>query len=112
MDERRKATRLDYNAHILLEEIYNQDQIIKEPQLVEIVVHDISSGGMGFYSKCDLPINFYFNAKIDLGESKKFFSVLRIVRKEVSEEGFQYGCEFTGLADILMHYFDEYNANK
>lgn len=107
MDERRKAKRLDYTAMIILEELYNQNTIIKEPQSVNIVVHDISKGGMGFYSESDLPLNFYFNAKIDLGERRKFYSVLRIIRKEVSENGFQYGCEFTGLADILMTYFDE-----
>lgn len=107
MDERRKSKRLDYNAVITLEEIYNQDKVIKEPRSIDIVVHDISKGGMGFFSKGDLPLNYYFNAKIDLAENRKFYSVLRIIRKDILEDGFQYGCEFTGLADILLNYFDD-----
>ncbi|MGX8796025.1 PilZ domain-containing protein [Fusibacter sp. JL298sf-3] len=107
MKERRKTQRMPYSATISVEEIYNQDTVVKEPRVINIDVHDISKGGMGFFSAGDLPVDYYFNAKIDLGTGKKFFTVLRIIRKVAVEGGFQYGCEFTGLADILRQYFDD-----
>jgi c-di-GMP-binding flagellar brake protein YcgR len=108
MKERRKAQRLPYHAVLTVDEVYNQDEVIKESREIPIEALDISKGGIGFVAKESLPLDYYFNAKIDLGNSRQFYSVLKIVRKDQQEDGYVYGCEFTGLADILSLYIDEF----
>ena len=108
MRERRRAHRVTYNAMINIDELYNQDRVIKGQREFPIEILDISKGGLGFLAKEELPLHFYFNAKIDLGNGKLFYSVLKIIRIEELEEGYNYGCEFTGLADILSLYIDEF----
>ena len=108
MRERRRSHRVTYNAVINIDQVYNQEQIIKGTREFPIEILDISKGGIGFIAKEELPLNFYFNAKIDLGNGKQFYSVLKIMRVENVEEGYNYGCEFTGLADILSIYIDEF----
>ncbi|GAU79448.1 PilZ domain-containing protein [Fusibacter sp. 3D3] len=108
MRERRKAHRIPYQAVMTVDEVYNQQDVIKESRKISIEVVDISKGGIGFIAKEELPLNYYFNAKIDLGNGRQFYSVLRIMRKELLPQGYNYGCEFTGLADILSLYIDEF----
>lgn len=108
MKERRRAHRLPYEAVMTIDEVYNQDNVIKEKREIPIFVLDISKGGIGFSAEADLPLNYYFNAKIDLGNGRLFYSVLRLIRKDTDEHKFVYGCEFTGLADILSLYIDEF----
>lgn len=108
MRERRRAHRVVYNAVMTIDEVYNQDRVIKGQREIPIKVLDISKGGIGFISPEELPLDFYFNAKIDLGNGKLFYSVLKITRFEEKEDGYNYGCEFIGLADILSVYIDEF----
>ncbi|MFR2512765.1 MAG: hypothetical protein ACLS9K_13190 [Lachnospira eligens] len=54
-------------------EIKNLDSPIK--------VINISEGGIAFESKSMLPINFYFNAALNLGsETDTLYSVVKIIR--------------------------------
>lgn len=108
MKEKRRAQRVPYDAILTIDEVYNQSDVIKEKREISIEVVDISKGGIGFNAKEELPLNYYFNAKIDLGNQRQFYSVLRIIRKDKLPQGFVYGCEFTGLADILSLYIDEF----
>ncbi len=108
MQERRKAQRVPFKAMIRIDEVYNQEKVIREKREIPIQILDISKGGLGFLATEDLPLEFYFNAQIDLGNGRKFYCVLRIIRKELVEEVYNYGCEFTGLADILTHYIDAF----
>lgn len=110
MRERRRAHRVPYKGVLTIDEVYNQDISIKEKRNVNIEVTDISKGGLGFNATESLPLDYYFNAKIDLGNSRMFYCVLKIIRKDETEEGYNYGCEFTGLADILSLYIDEFES--
>lgn len=112
MQDRRKAHRVPYHAVITIDEVYNQEEVRKESREIAIEILDISKGGIGFLAKEDLPLSYYFNAKIDLGHGRQFYSVLRILRKDVISDGFNYGCEFTGLADILTHYIDSFEDEQ
>ena len=112
MRERRRSHRVSYNAVINVDEVYNQDKIIKVNREFPIEIIDISKGGIGFITTEELPLNYYFNAKIDLGNGKQFYSVIKIMRIEDTDNGFNYGCEFTGLADILSLYIDEFENEK
>ena len=112
MKERRRAHRMPYEAVITIDEVYNQESAVKEKKEIAIHVLDISKGGIGFTAKEDLPLDFYFNAKIDLGNGRQFYSVLKLIRKDEHENGYVYGCEFTGLADILSLYIDEFESDN
>lgn len=108
MKDRRKTHRVPYEATMTVDEVYNQQEVKSGSKSIPIEVVDISKGGIGFIAEEALPLNYYFNAKIDLGNGRQFYSVLRIIRKDAHEGKFIYGCEFTGLADILSLYIDEY----
>lgn len=112
MKERRKAPRLSYNAILTIDEVYNQEEVIKESREIPIKAVDISRGGIGFTAKEELPLGYYFNAKIDLGNGRQFYSVLKIIRKDTEDDELVYGCEFTGLADILSLYIDEFESEE
>lgn len=66
----------------------------------EITVYDISPRGVGFYSKADLPIDFYLMLKF-LWWKTDIWQFFGIVRKTDMEDGYNYGCEFVGLGWII-----------
>ncbi|MDK2866473.1 MAG: hypothetical protein PWP51_1290 [Clostridiales bacterium] len=111
MKDRRKAHRLPFNATLTIDEVYNQQEVIRESREIPINAVDISKGGIGFTTHESLPLGYYFNAKIDLGNGRQFYSVLKIIRKEEQDDEIIYGCEFTGLADILSLYIDEFETD-
>jgi len=112
MDERRKTKRIDFNLKLVVDSLYKQDHVELNNIENEIEVLDISKSGLGFFSEADMPMDFYFNAHIIMDEDKRFFGVLKIVRKSQKEDGYKYGCEFIGLADILSNVIDEYDKEK
>ena len=91
--------------------LFKQDHEQIEGLDAPIKVTDISKGGIGFISPSELPVGYYFNACIRLGdEDAKLFSVVKIVRKVNvdKEDGFLYGCELIGLAPVLSYIFEDY----
>lgn len=113
MVERRQFKRLPIELSLEIKKIYKQDYVIIEDVDTQITVLDISKSGIGFLSKAKLPIDYYFDGKIKLGESDYFYAVIHIVRGEVASggEGNSYGAEFVGLAPFLANKIDEYEKN-
>ena len=107
-DERRKFKRLPVNIKLVIESLYKQDAERVDSLNESITVTNISKSGIGFVSEHDMPLDYYFNAKIIIDDEKYFFSVLKIIRKEDDANHFNYGCEFVGLADILSRSIDDY----
>lgn len=108
MEERRKSQRFPLKLELMISSLFKQDyeQI---PDINEnIEVKDISKSGMGFTCKHDLPMNYYFDAKIQLSDDKFFCAVLKIVRVEKLDNCYFVGCEFIGLADLLSMKVDSY----
>ena len=60
-----------------------------------ILGYDISKGGIGFWSRCILPMNYYFDASVDFGDGTPVLNcVVRIIRCEALEDDeYSYGCE-------------------
>lgn len=112
MDDRRKYKRIPFNIKLVVDSLYKQDHVELNNLESEIEILNISKSGLGFESRADLPMDFYFNAHIVLDEEKRFFGVLKIIRKGELEDGFSYGCEFVGLADILSNIIEEYDMEK
>ena len=109
MEERRKNDRLPLNMEITISSLFKQDYE-QLPNINEsIKVNNISKSGIGFICGHELPLNYYFDAKIQLTPDKYFYAVLKIVRLEKAEAGFFVGCEFVGLAEILGMRVDSYS---
>lgn len=113
MEERRRHQRLPVDIYLHVDSLYKEGKEALEEINKDIEVVDISKGGIGFITPVELPLNFFFNARISLGEDRSFYSVLKIIRVHFDEkEGlYHYGCEFVGLADILTHYIDDYEED-
>lgn len=108
MEEKRKSKRLPININLKIKSLYRSGDNNLDSIDEEVNVVNISKRGIGFVSKTQLPIGYFFNAKITIDNEKMFYSVLRIVRNEKSNDGYMVGCEFVGLADILSESVDEY----
>lgn len=112
--EKRRSKRLNIDLTLTISNLFKQDNItisgINEP----IHVINISKGGIGFKTTATLPIGYYFNAKIKLGDEESLlYTVVRILRSELlpGENCTLYGAEFVGRAEILDYIFDDYEAS-
>lgn len=108
MEEKRKAKRLPVDIKLKIDSLYRQNNEKMDDVEEYIEVTNISKGGIGFNCKDDMPIGYYFNAEIVIDNEKHFYSVLKILRRMEEGDGYYFGCEFVGLADILSGVIDEY----
>lgn len=110
--DKRKNKRLPITLNLFISELFSQDNVKVEDIDAKVEVIDVSKGGLGFISNSVLPLNFYFNAKLTLGEDNNvIYTVVKIIRAQILEDGSnQYGCEFVGLPDILLPVFEKYEA--
>ena len=70
---------------------------------------DISKTGIGFISESVLPIHYYFNARLELGEDAALNCVVKIVRVQKLEGSkTRYGCELVGMAPVFDYIFEDY----
>ncbi len=110
MEERRKAKRMPIALSLEINTLYKQDNVRVIDLHAPIEVTDISKTGIGFVSKSVLPIGYYFDANINLGNTDTLHCVVQIVRTQQGEdEKTIYGCQFVGMADILSYIFEEYD---
>lgn len=110
--EKRRSKRLDVDLSLNISNLFKQDNVFIKNINSPIHVENISKHGIGFTSKAVLPMGYYFNAKIRLGDEENLlYTVVKIIRTIEDENGeCFYGCEFIGLAPILDFIFDEYEA--
>lgn len=111
--DKRKNKRVRITLDLVVSTLFNQessDIVIDSP----IEVKDISKGGIGFVSKSILPLNYYFNAALNLdGEQSILYSVVKIIRCEALEDDeYSYGCEFIGMAPVLDFIFEDLEKNE
>lgn len=112
MDEKRRSKRFPVSLQLEISSLFKQDNVhvnnINEP--IEVI--NISKTGIGFKSKGDLPLDYYFNACIQLGGPlSKLYTVVKIIRREKCDDTIIYGCEFVGMSSVLNYIFDEFEAN-
>ncbi|ABX41027.1 PilZ domain-containing protein [Lachnoclostridium phytofermentans] len=127
MQEKRREKRIDVTLYLKISTLFKQDNVLVQNIDAPITVINISRGGIGFYSKSNLPIGFYFNACIQLGdEDAKLYCVVKIIRAEevketshalydIEEENdqsiYRYGCEFIGMAPVLSYIFENFEKS-
>lgn len=108
MVEKRRSVRKPFKGTIEIDEIYNQDSIFQNKYVIDVEFFDISREGVGFTCKEHIPLEYYFNAKIDLGNNTGFYTVIKVIRVQEFDDHYRYGCVFVGLADILALLIDDY----
>lgn len=109
MLEKRRDKRLKAELSLRISSLFKQDNVLVGNINAPIQVTDISKGGIGFISESELPLGFYFNADIQLGEEDaSLYCVVKIIRKEVVDGMNMYGCEMVGLAPVLSYIFENY----
>ncbi len=110
MQEKRRSKRFPVELELIVSKLFRQDDIDVNNTNAPIHVVDVSKLGIGFVTENDLPLNYYFNAKLELGSpDNSLYCVVQIIRKTPKEGGMiAYGCEFVGLAPVLGGIFDEF----
>ncbi|MGN0505118.1 MAG: PilZ domain-containing protein [Lachnospiraceae bacterium] len=110
MQEKRRSKRIPANLELKVSKLFQQEGVTNLDTEVPIVVTDVSRLGIGFVTKADLPLHYYFNAKLELGDpDNSLYCVVQLVRKRLQEDGLtNYGCEFVGMAPVLGFIFEEY----
>ncbi len=81
--EKRRFKRMKADLTLNVSSLFNQDNMEIKNLDSPIKVINISEGGIAFESKSMLPINFYFNAALNLGsETDTLYSVVKIIRSQ------------------------------
>lgn len=113
MDEKRKFKRVPASLSLEISTLFKQNHVKIENIDAPIQVVDISKGGIGFITESKLPLEFYFNACLQLGlEDAKLYCVLKIIRQEkLNETEYRYGSELIGLAPVLSYIFEDYERS-
>lgn len=113
MQEKRRSKRLPIQLELVVSKLFKQEESATIDSDKPITVTDVSKLGIGFVSANDLPLNYYFNAKLELGSpDNNLYCVLQIIRKSEKEDGvISYGCEFVGMAPVLGIILDEYEKS-
>lgn len=111
MFEKRRSKRYAANITLNISDLFDQEHINIGCLGNPIQIKNISKDGIGFQSKDQIPLDYYFNAMLDLGtgDNSKLYTVVKIIRSNELENGeYYYGCQFVGMASILDYVFDEY----
>ncbi len=111
MIEMRREKRWPAKLELEITTLFKQDNVRVENINAPIEVFDVSKAGIGFKSKSVLPVGYYFNARLVLCENDAVNCVVRIIRQQVTEDGYIYGCEIVGTASIMDYVFNDYAAS-
>lgn len=111
--EKRRDKRMKVKMDLEISSLFKQDNVVLEQLNSPIEVTDVSKSGIGFRSKDNLPIGYYFNSCIQLGkEDAKLYCVVKIIRQEPPVDSvYTYGCQFVGMAPVLSYIFDDFAKN-
>ena len=113
MQDKRRSKRLPIQLELVVSKLFRQEASATMEVNEAIQVVDVSKRGIGFVSKSELPLNYYFNARLELGsQENSLYCVVKIIRKNQKDDGtISYGCEFVGMAPVLGDIFDEYEKS-
>lgn len=108
MIELRRERRWPAKLELEISNLFKQDNVMLENINEQIEVVDVSKAGIGFKATSKLPLGYYFNARLVLGEKDALNCVVRIIRQQRVEDGFLYGCEIVGTASIMDYVLNDY----
>lgn len=111
MIDMRREKRWPAKLELEISSLFKQDNVKVENINAPIEVVDVSKAGIGFKSKSMLPIGYYFNARLVLGEKDALNCVVRIIRQQKQGDDYIYGCEIVGTASIMDYVINDYAAS-
>ncbi|MCH5251900.1 MAG: PilZ domain-containing protein [Lachnospiraceae bacterium] len=111
MIEMRREKRWPAKLELEISSLFKQDNVKVENLNAPIEVVDVSKAGIGFKSESVLPIGYYFNARLVLGEQDVLTCVVRIIRQQKVDNHYIYGCEIVGAASIMDYVINDYAAS-
>lgn len=112
MIEMRREKRWPADISMEILSLYKQGNEKVENIHQPIDITDISNAGIGFKSKAELPLDYYFNASITLAQGEVLKCVVHIIRRtRPKEDEYQYGCEIVGNSFILEYIINDYAAS-
>ena len=113
MNEKRLDRRIPIGMSLSISDLYKDgvDAIVDLESSIQIT--DISSRGIGFISKCVLPIGYYFIADIEVSsELPQIITDVRIVRSNaIDKENILYGAEFVSVSPSVKKMLEKYEQN-
>ena len=96
MEEKRHHKRLKLDVSIQLERLTEDGTTTYD--YTQVVVMDVSRGGIGFQSDEPLEVGGYYNTRIQIWTKEVIDAVIEIVRKQKMEDGTdKYGATFIGM---------------
>lgn len=110
MNEKRVERRIPIGMSLSISDLYKDgvDAIVDLESSIRIT--DISSRGIGFVSKCILPIGYYFIADIEVSEElPQIITDVRIVRSAaIDKENYHYGAEFASVSPSVKRMLETF----
>ena len=111
MEERRTDKRVPIGIKLSISNLYKEDTNTIMDLDLNVEVVDISSKGIGFVSRCILPVGYYFIANIELSpELPQIITDVRVIRSAaIDKEQYRYGCEFVSISPSVGKMLDEFS---
>ena len=111
MEERRTDKRVPIGIKLSISNLYKEDTNTIMDLDLNVEVIDISSKGIGFVSRCILPVGYYFIANIELSpELPQIITDVRVIRSTaIDKEHYRYGCEFVSISPSVGKMLDEFS---
>lgn len=109
MEEKRHHKRLKLDVSIQLERLTEDGTTTYD--YTQVVVTDVSRGGIGFQSDELLEVGGYYNTRIQIWTKEVIDAVIENVRKQKMEDGTdKYGATFIGMSDTDAIKIDIYQV--
>ena len=98
MSEKRNAKRLDLDVTIELERI-DKVQGTSTIEHLKVETVDLSKSGIGFISDKELELDSFYNTKLQIWTKETISTIIKVVRRVETEEGYRYGAFFVGMTE-------------
>ena len=116
MIEKRTSEREQVSMQLTISSLFRQNNIEVINVEAPIEVINISKNGLGFKTDSILPLDYYFNAKLQFGsdDSSILYAIIKIIRATLpvdeNDETTIYGCEIVGLTPVHEEILEKYEA--
>lgn len=116
MIEKRMNERQKVSMQLTISTLFRQNNIEVVNVEAPIEVINISKTGLAFKTDSILPLDYYFNAKLQFGndENSILYSIIKIIRATLpvdeEDETTIYGCEIIGMTPVHEEILAKYEA--
>lgn len=111
MEERRRSRRHEIDLEIKLRRL-NGGPLEQDAEAEMVELRDLSKTGLGFFSRKELEIGSFYDAKITLWTMESMNAMFEIVRYQPEGDGYVYGGMFLALPDTEAFRIDVYELFK